>query len=149
MPLQLSLVGKMPLQKSKLEICHSNFLIPLTMPFSLIPDHISTLYCHTYAYTSARTRKKKVHTYESYLTQVAGRDQNSPIELARPQETCAAAAAGVGQVRRRSWVGRGRCWRSSPWAGGTEGGRRVWTHARLEEGAIPAVAPELDSAPSL
>ena len=59
MPLQLSLVGKMPLQKSKLEICHSNFLIPLTMPFSLIPDHINTLYCHTYAYTSARTRKKK------------------------------------------------------------------------------------------
>jgi hypothetical protein len=36
MPLQLSWVGKMPLQKSKLEICHYNYLILLSMPFSLL-----------------------------------------------------------------------------------------------------------------
>jgi hypothetical protein len=34
MPLQFSPVGKMPLQKLDLEICHSNFFIPLLMPFS-------------------------------------------------------------------------------------------------------------------
>jgi hypothetical protein len=32
-PLQLSHFGEMPLQKHKLEICHSNFSIPLYMPF--------------------------------------------------------------------------------------------------------------------
>jgi hypothetical protein len=34
MPLQLSQVRKMPLQKLKLEICHYNSLIPLHMPLS-------------------------------------------------------------------------------------------------------------------
>jgi hypothetical protein len=35
------------LQKSKLEICHSNFLIPLHVPFSVIPDNILSLYTGT------------------------------------------------------------------------------------------------------
>jgi hypothetical protein len=42
MPLQISPFGKMPLQKSDLEICHSNFFIPLSMPFWLLQNNIQT-----------------------------------------------------------------------------------------------------------
>jgi hypothetical protein len=41
----------MPLQKLNLKICHSNFLIPLYMPFSPIPSHVQPIILHMYAYT--------------------------------------------------------------------------------------------------
>jgi hypothetical protein len=44
MPLQLSLLGEMPLQKQDLEICHSNFLIVVPMPFCTLQENNGSKY---------------------------------------------------------------------------------------------------------
>lgn len=41
MPFPIPLVGDMPLQKQELEICHSNFLVPLYLPFSPLEERYS------------------------------------------------------------------------------------------------------------
>jgi hypothetical protein len=54
MPLQLSHIGEMPLQKSNMEKCHYNFFIPLTMPFCSFKDitiqkiHVFCVNCSNY-----------------------------------------------------------------------------------------------------
>jgi hypothetical protein len=50
MPLQPLRVGKMPLQKVKLEICHYNFLIPLCMPFSSLREKPFNAYLYFSTY---------------------------------------------------------------------------------------------------
>ena len=55
MPLCNSQIGDMPLQKSTLEICHSNFPIPLRMPLCLIPQ----LYSQYILYTHVQRQGKR------------------------------------------------------------------------------------------
>jgi hypothetical protein len=44
MPLQLSLLEKMSLQKQDLEICHSNFVILAPMPFCILKENNGSKY---------------------------------------------------------------------------------------------------------
>jgi hypothetical protein len=134
MPLQLSLVGEMPLQKRKLEICHPNFFILLSMPFSSIPNHIQTLYSRMYPYTPYAHAEKKEN---SNRIKIPHSNSHAPWRRQRSEPAGAKCARAMpwleDPITQRScwrrarlevvWVGSGRCWKSSP---------RGWSLAGLD-----------------
>jgi hypothetical protein len=100
MPLQASLVGEMPLQKHKLEIRHSDFVIPLPMPFGPISVLTQLLYSSTCTYTFLQTRKKRSHAYETY--HLRGNPSTAAAAGAPSRDAAAVGASAGGAPSRRS-----------------------------------------------
>lgn len=82
MPLQFSQVGDMPLQKLNLDICHYNFFVFLSMPFSPIPSHIHPLYVYAYIYVPVKHQANS-HTYIHHTHHTASPPDSHTRTLAR------------------------------------------------------------------